>query len=84
MLNSTHQVRKPRLPRAFREAPKLDQAFQPMEIEEKSVLLINPFYVKDPNSSFGKHALTPSLALSSIAGATPDDWNVEFWDVNSP
>ena len=26
-------------------------------------LLINPFYRKDPHASFGKHVLTPSLAL---------------------
>ena len=33
------------------------------------VLLINPFYSKDPWGSFGKHVLTPSLALTSIAAA---------------
>src|SRR5712671_5159701 len=45
-------------------------------------LLINPFYRKDPHASFGKHALTPSLALTSIAGATPPDWRVQYWDEN--
>ena len=34
----------------------------------RTVLLINPFYAKDPNASFGKHVLTPTLALTSIAG----------------
>jgi radical SAM superfamily enzyme YgiQ (UPF0313 family) len=45
-------------------------------------LLINPFYAKDPHASFGKHVLTPSLALTSIAAATPDDWEVAYWDEN--
>jgi radical SAM superfamily enzyme YgiQ (UPF0313 family) len=44
--------------------------------------LINPFYPKDPHASFGKHVLTPSLALTSIAGATPADWEVVYWDEN--
>ena len=48
----------------------------------KSALLINPFYPKDPHASFGKHVLTPSLALTSIAGATPPDWEVAYWDEN--
>jgi radical SAM superfamily enzyme YgiQ (UPF0313 family) len=46
------------------------------------VLLINPFYRKDPRASFGKHVLTPSLALTSIAGATPSHWEVTYWDEN--
>ena len=29
---------------------------------EKLILLINPFYPKDPHASFGKHVLTPTLA----------------------
>ena len=33
-------------------------------------------------SCFGKHVLTPSLALTSIAGATPLDWKVSYWDEN--
>src|SRR5262249_32059587 len=37
---------------------------------------------KDPNASFGKHVLTPSLALTSIAAATPSDWTVRYWDEN--
>jgi radical SAM superfamily enzyme YgiQ (UPF0313 family) len=48
----------------------------------KYALLINPFYPKDPVASFGKHVLTPSLALTSIAGATPADWEVRYWDEN--
>lgn len=45
-------------------------------------MLINPFYPKDPHASFGKHVLTPTLALTSIAAATPDPWKVEYWDEN--
>jgi hypothetical protein len=45
-------------------------------------LLVNPFYAKDPRASFGKHVLTPTLALTSIAGATPPHWEVRYWDEN--
>jgi radical SAM superfamily enzyme YgiQ (UPF0313 family) len=45
-------------------------------------LLVNPFYPKDPHASFGKHVLTPSLALTSIAAATPVEWKVKYWDEN--
>ena len=48
----------------------------------RTALLVNPFYAKDPNASFGKHVLTPSLALTSLAGATPEGWSVAFWDEN--
>jgi radical SAM superfamily enzyme YgiQ (UPF0313 family) len=48
----------------------------------RTVLLVNPFYAKDVNASFGKHVLTPSLALTSIAGATPQGWSVRYWDEN--
>lgn len=44
--------------------------------------MINPFYAKDSNASFGKHVLTPTLALTSIAAATPPDWTVQYWDEN--
>jgi len=46
------------------------------------VLLVNPFYAKDPYASFGKHVLTPTLALTSLAGATPADWSIAYWDEN--
>jgi radical SAM superfamily enzyme YgiQ (UPF0313 family) len=48
----------------------------------RHALLINPFYPKDPIASFGKHVLTPSLALTSVAAATPADWRVAYWDEN--
>ncbi len=51
-------------------------------MEPRYALLINPFYPKDPNASFGKHVLTPSLALTSFAAATPDHWRVQYWDEN--
>src|SRR5262245_28678204 len=70
------------VPRAMREPPVLDERFHPATVVAKHALLINPFYPKDPHASFGKHVLTPSLALTSIAGATPPDWTVQYWDEN--
>src|SRR6202007_1763907 len=52
------------------------------EIRPRSALLINPFYPKDPNASFGKHGLTPTLSLTSFAALTPPNWTVEYWDEN--
>ena len=75
-------MRTPWIPRAMRIAPRLDPAIRPGPPVRKSALLINPFYPKDPHASFGKHVLTPSLALTSIAGATPPDWEVAYWDEN--
>ena len=72
----------PYMPRELCVAPRLDSdrlAPQPMP---RFALLINPFYPKDPHASFGKHVLTPTLALTSIAGATPPDWSVTYWDEN--
>src|SRR5512138_4004904 len=48
----------------------------------RTALLLNPFYPKDPAGSSGKHVLTPSLALTSLAAVTPADWAVSFWDEN--
>jgi len=47
-----------------------------------TILLVNPFYAKDVNASFGKHVLTPTLALTSLAGATPPGWRIRYWDEN--
>ena len=44
--------------------------------------MINPFYPKDPRCSFGKHVLTPTLALTSVAGATPENWSIDYFDEN--
>ena len=73
---------KPRTPKAMRIAPALNLSFRPKSIRPKHALLINPFYPKDPHASFGKHVLTPTLALTSIAGSTPADWTVTYWDEN--
>src|SRR5438270_14064531 len=70
------------VPRAMRLAPRLDQAAAVGPVEPHFALLINPFYPKDPLASFGKHVLTPSLALTSVAGATPPGWHVDYWDEN--
>src|SRR5262249_14400951 len=48
-------------------------------IQPRLALLINPFYPKDPHASFGKHVLTPTLALTSVAAATPVHWQVRYW-----
>ena len=66
----------------MRVAPRLDSAFAPASIVPRHALLINPFYPKDRHASFAKHVLTPSLALTSIAAATPEAWQVRCWDEN--
>lgn len=60
----------------------LDPASAAGPIEARYALLINPFYPKDPNASFGKHVLTPTLALTSFAATTPEHWQVGYWDEN--
>jgi radical SAM superfamily enzyme YgiQ (UPF0313 family) len=69
-------------PPEMRIAPPLDDKIRPGPVQKRYALLINPFYPKDPLASFGKHVLTPSLALTSIAAATPPDWEVRYWDEN--
>jgi radical SAM superfamily enzyme YgiQ (UPF0313 family) len=69
-------------PKAMREAPRLDHALRTPPPEPRTALLLNPFYPKDPHASFGKHVLTPTLALTSIAGATPPAWSIRYWDEN--
>lgn len=69
------------LPPEMAEPPRLP-LIAPGPIEPRYALLINPFYPKDPHASFGKHVLTPSLALTSFAATTPDNWRVEYWDEN--
>src|SRR6202008_2051479 len=51
-------------------------------IQPRYALLINPFYPKDAHASFGKHVLTPTLALTSFAATTPAHWRLEYWDEN--
>lgn len=67
--------------RAMHVAPPLpDTSGAP--IRPRHALLLNPYYAKDRYSSFAKHVVTPTLALTSVAGATPSDWSVEYWDEN--
>jgi radical SAM superfamily enzyme YgiQ (UPF0313 family) len=75
-------MKTPWIPHALCVAPRLDPELRPAPPRAKHALLINPFYAKDPHASFGKHVLTPTLALTSIAGATPPDWEVTYWDEN--
>ncbi|MEL6184835.1 MAG: radical SAM protein [Myxococcota bacterium] len=73
---------RPRAPREMTCPPPLEAPRSARAPEAKYALLINPFYPKDPHASFGKHVLTPTLALTSVAGATPADWKVRYWDEN--
>lgn len=63
-------------------APLLDSTVVAGPVQPHYVLLINPFYPKDPNASYGKHVLTPSLALTSFAATTPAHWEIQYWDEN--
>ena len=70
------------LPQPMAVAPALDPLAIPGPRRKRYALLINPFYRKDPHASFGKHVLTPTLALTSVAASTPADWQVRYWDEN--
>ena len=70
------------LPPDMRIAPPLSDDAIPGPLRRRYVLLINPFYRKDPHASFAKHVLTPTLALTAIAAQTPEDWDVQYWDEN--
>src|SRR5205823_486795 len=82
MSHATAAPRRRRTPRMMREAPPLDRSARPGPVRPRHALLINPFYPKDPHASFGKHVLTPTLALTSFAGATPPEWSLRYWDEN--
>ncbi|MCA8962984.1 MAG: radical SAM protein, partial [Planctomycetes bacterium] len=69
-------------PPEMRTPPCLDPSARAGVRRMRHALLVNPFYPKDPHASFGKHVLTPSLALTSIAGATPTHWTVDYFDEN--
>jgi radical SAM superfamily enzyme YgiQ (UPF0313 family) len=62
--------------------PYLPEIAWDIPLEPYYALLINPFYPKDPAASFGKHVLTPSLALTSFAATTPAHWRIQYWDEN--
>jgi radical SAM superfamily enzyme YgiQ (UPF0313 family) len=76
------QIRRRWIPREMTAAPVLDPVELARSVDPHYALLINPFYPKDANASFGKHVLTPSLALTSFAATTPEHWRVEYWDEN--
>jgi radical SAM superfamily enzyme YgiQ (UPF0313 family) len=85
MLTNEPWLRAPRRrwrPLEMERAPLLNPSIPTEPIQPRFALLINPFYPKDPNASFGKHVLTPTLALSSFAATTPEHWRVEYWDEN--
>src|SRR5712671_239314 len=75
-------LKKRWIPPEMATAPALDWNEAAGLIEPHYALLINPFYPKDANASFGKHVLTPSLAMSSFAATTPEHWRVVYWDEN--
>lgn len=77
----TTPLRPLRATRAMVEPPPIaPPAHAPLQ--RRHALLINPFYPKDPHASFGKHVLTPTLALTSVAAATPREWTLRYWDEN--
>jgi radical SAM superfamily enzyme YgiQ (UPF0313 family) len=75
-------IAQPWIPPEMVAAPALDPKQAAGPVEARFALLINPFYPKDAHASFGKHVLTPTLALTSFAAATPPGWRVEYWDEN--
>src|SRR5258708_39278854 len=56
-------VKRRWLPAEMTTAPTLPDIAHAIPIEPYYALLLNPFYRKYPSPSFGKHALTPKLAL---------------------
>jgi radical SAM superfamily enzyme YgiQ (UPF0313 family) len=74
--------RRPWCPPEMERPPLLSPAILTGPIQPRYALLINPFYPKDPNASFGKHVLTPTLALTSFAATTPQHWQLQYWDEN--
>jgi len=75
-------LRRGWIPPEMLHPPRLNPITPARPIEPRYALLINPFYPKDPHASFGKHVLTPTLALTSFAATTPESWRVEYWDEN--
>ena len=75
-------VRPRWIPPEMIHPPKLDPGPPVGTGQPRYALLINPFYPKDPHASFGKHVLTPTLALTSFAATTPASWRMDYWDEN--
>jgi radical SAM superfamily enzyme YgiQ (UPF0313 family) len=76
------KIAKRWIPDELLHPPKLDDSKCAAQIEPRYALLLNPFYPKDPNASFGKHVLTPTLAMTSFAATTPEHWRIEYFDEN--
>ena len=75
-------MRRRWIPDEMMHPPLLNSEPEAAGFVHRYALLINPFYPKDPNASFGKHVLTPTLALTSFAATTPEHWRIEYWDEN--
>ena len=75
-------LKKRSVPAEMTTPPALDPNQAAGPVEPRYALLINPFYAKDAHASFGKHVLTPTLALTSFAATTPGHWRVEYFDEN--
>src|SRR5258708_31399926 len=75
-------LKKRWIPGEMTTPPALDRNKAADRVEPHYALLINPFYPKDANASFGKHVLTPTLALTSFAATTPATWRIEYFDEN--
>ncbi|MHC4859812.1 MAG: hypothetical protein ACYTDY_06940, partial [Planctomycetota bacterium] len=75
-------MRTPWMPVEMRHPPALPRTRTRVAIRRRHALLVQPFYAKNPYGSFGKHVLTPSIALTSLAAATPPEWDVSFFDEN--
>ena len=69
-------------PAEMTRPPHLEPSCAAPPPQPRYALLINPFYPKDPNASYGKHVLTPTLALTSFAATTPEHWRIRYWDEN--
>ncbi|MGD0815872.1 MAG: hypothetical protein ABSA83_19945 [Verrucomicrobiota bacterium] len=69
-------------PEAMTRPPDFPSEATVGRLEPRFALLINPFYPKDAQASFGKHVLTPSLALTSVAAAAPPHLRMGYWDEN--
>jgi radical SAM superfamily enzyme YgiQ (UPF0313 family) len=76
------QLRRRWIPLDMIQPPFLDSGISTGPVQPRHALLINPFYPKDPHASFGKHVLTPTLAMTSFAATTPENWEVVYWDEN--
>ena len=72
----------PWIPCALVIAPRLDPGIQPGPYRAKFALLINPVLSQRPACEFWQARVDTVAGLTSIAGATPVDWEVAYWDEN--